>query len=108
MSGIQEIKNDFDRLTAENECLKAEIELIKSSNTLKNESVRRLMDVNLSLRTEIERLKADNDTLKAKHNVKRATITSVSYIDKVIRIENEQLNRLIDHLKSQIVNESFD
>ena len=38
----------------------------------------------------------------------RKNIRRVSHINAVIRIEDEQLNRLIDHLKSQIVNESFD
>ena len=60
------------------------------------------------IKNDCDRLTAENEALRAKHNVKRATIMRVSYIDKVIRIENEQLNRLIDHLKSQIVNESFD
>ena len=61
-----------------------------------------------TLEAENERLKAENEALRAKHNIKRATIMRVSYIDKVIGIEDKQLNRLIDHLKSQIVNESFD
>ena len=43
--------------------LEAEIDLIKSSNTLKKESVRRLMDINISLRAENEKLKATNSKL---------------------------------------------
>ena len=94
LGGIQEVKNDFDRLTAENERLTAENGGIANAAELLAEDI------------ECVHMWLDD------RNVPRfCELTDLEYsiVGRVALLcYGREEKGQIDHLKSQIVNESFD